>query len=54
MTLVGDDPTWALEYAHFKKLCEERSPTDLSGDLWLHRTLARIGKDAIGIAGQAL
>ena len=54
VTLVQEDPTWALEYAHFKKLCEERSPTDLSGDLWLHRALARIGKDAIEIAGQAL
>ena len=54
VTLVQEDPTWALEYAHFKKLCEERSPTDLSGDLWLHRALARIGKEAIEIAGQAL
>ena len=26
VTLVQDDPTWALEYEHFKKLCEERQP----------------------------
>jgi predicted dehydrogenase len=42
-TLVQDDPTWALEYAHFKELCLRRAPTDLSGDRWLLRSLARLG-----------
>ena len=41
-TLVQPDPTWALEYAHFKKLCDDGTPTDLSGDLWIGRTLKRL------------
>jgi predicted dehydrogenase len=40
--LVQDDPTWALEYDHFVRLCEAGVKTDLSGDLWLGRTLARL------------
>jgi scyllo-inositol 2-dehydrogenase (NADP+) len=43
MTLVQDDPTWALEYEHFKKLCAERRPADLSNDIWLNRTLRALG-----------
>lgn len=46
VTLVGDDPTWAAEYAHFKALCESPS-TDLSNDLWLQRLLRRLGEDAM-------
>jgi len=46
LTLVQDDPTWALEYAHFQTLCRERPPADLSRDLWLHRILHRLGQDA--------
>jgi scyllo-inositol 2-dehydrogenase (NADP+) len=46
--LVQDDPTWALEYAHFKQLCATRSETDLSNDIWLHRALTRLGNDAQG------
>jgi scyllo-inositol 2-dehydrogenase (NADP+) len=41
-TLIQPDPTWALEYAHFKKLCDDGTPTDLSGDLWIGRTLKRL------------
>lgn len=43
--LVQDDPTWALEYAHFKQLCRARAETDLSNDVWLHRALARLGRE---------
>lgn len=46
VTLVQDDPTWALEYEHFKTLCSERRPTDLSNDIWLNRTLRTLGADA--------
>ena len=28
-TLVQEDPTWALEYAHFKRLIADKVPTDL-------------------------
>jgi hypothetical protein len=46
VTLVEDDPTWALEYAHFKALCERKAAADLSNDLWLNRLLRRLGQDA--------
>lgn len=46
-TLEQDDPTWAAEYAHFKSLCLEGAMTDLSGDIWLNRTLRRLGEQAI-------
>jgi scyllo-inositol 2-dehydrogenase (NADP+) len=53
VTLVQDDPTWALEYAHFTALCATGAKTDLSNDLWLQRTLGRIGKDALAYAVEA-
>jgi predicted dehydrogenase len=43
ITLVQDDPTWALEYAHFVALCRQRKPTDLSNDIWLNRVLRKLG-----------
>jgi scyllo-inositol 2-dehydrogenase (NADP+) len=46
VTLVEDDPTWALEYEHFKALCRERRPTDLSNDIWLNRVLRGLGAEA--------
>ena len=46
VTLVEDDPTWALEYAHFKALCARGATTNLSTDLWLNRLLGRLGRDA--------
>src|SRR5262249_12571913 len=49
-TLEQPDPTWALEYAHFKKLCEARAPTDLSTDLWLQKTLRPLGEQAVKVA----
>lgn len=46
VTLVQDDPTWALEYEYFKKLCASGKPTDLSNDVWLNRVLRGLGKQA--------
>jgi scyllo-inositol 2-dehydrogenase (NADP+) len=46
VTLVQDDPTWAIEYAHFKSLCAAGARTDLSGDIWLHRVLKRLATAA--------
>lgn len=46
VTLVQDDPTWALEYAHFERLCEGGAETDLGNDLWLNRLLRRLGEEA--------
>ncbi|HUD88220.1 MAG TPA: Gfo/Idh/MocA family oxidoreductase [Xanthobacteraceae bacterium] len=46
VTLVQDDPTWALEYEHFKTLCQEHRPTDLTNDIWLNRVLRGLGTQA--------
>ena len=46
-TLEQEDPTWALEYAHFKALCERGASTDLANDLWLNRLLRDLGKVAV-------
>jgi predicted dehydrogenase len=46
-TLVQDDPTWALEYAHFKSLCRAGAQTDLSNDIWLNRVLRRLAAEAV-------
>jgi scyllo-inositol 2-dehydrogenase (NADP+) len=45
VTLVQDDPTWALEYEHFLGLCEKRQRTNLSNDIWLNRVLRGLGRD---------
>jgi hypothetical protein len=50
VTLVQDDPTWALEYEHFKKLCAQRHVTDLSTDIWLNRVLRKLGAEASELA----
>ncbi len=41
------DPTWELEYAHFKRLCESPVPADLGNDLWLNRELRELGVAAL-------
>ena len=54
-TLEQDDPTWALEYAHFKTLCDgsgagsggTSGPTDLANDVWLNRLLRTLGRKAM-------
>lgn len=51
-TLVQDDPTWALEYDHFKRLIADGAETDLAGDRWLLRVLNRLGEEAMAMAGQ--
>lgn len=52
-TLTQPDPTWALEYEHFRSLCARRTPTDLSRDLWLQRTLRKLGERAVQLAEAA-
>jgi predicted dehydrogenase len=47
VTLTQEDPTWALEYDHFKKLCAAGAPADLGNDRWLNRTLSRLSKEAL-------
>jgi hypothetical protein len=47
VTLVEEDPTWAAEYDHFKKLCAGGQSTQHANDLWLQRTLRRLGEEAV-------
>jgi predicted dehydrogenase len=49
-TLAQEDPTWALEYAHFKSICEQRTPTDLGRDIWLQKLLRKLGVQAVKAA----
>lgn len=37
-TLEQPDPTWALEYAHFKRLCETGG-NNIANDIWINDTL---------------
>jgi hypothetical protein len=45
-TLVCADPTWEMEYEHFKRLCQ-RPETNLDTDIWinsvLHDAAAKVG-----------
>jgi scyllo-inositol 2-dehydrogenase (NADP+) len=50
VTLTQDDPTWELEYAHFKSLCAGDHCTDLSGDIRLNRVLRQLGEAAVATA----
>jgi predicted dehydrogenase len=50
-TLVQEDPTWAIEYEHFKRLVADRVPADLSNDRWLLRSLGSLSAQAIKMAG---
>lgn len=47
VTLTQDDPTWALEYAHFKALCASGKGTDLSQDVWLYQNLQQLCGSAL-------
>ena len=46
VTLVAEDPTWAIEYAYFKELCRSGARTELGHDLWLQTMLRRLGERA--------
>lgn len=43
--IIKQDPTWELEYAHFKKLVESHEECDLSNDFWLQTTLQNLIKE---------
>jgi predicted dehydrogenase len=46
VTLVQDDPTWDLEYRHFRALCAKGVRTDLSHDRRLNRLLSDLSTQA--------
>ena len=43
------DPTWLLEYEHFKFLCSTGVITNFSHDLWIYDELKRIENSALKI-----
>jgi len=47
VSLVQEDPTWALEYAHFRNLCQARAESSLSDDIWLNGLLRTLSRSAI-------
>ena len=47
-TLVQPDPTWALEYAHFKSMCRTRTGTNIGNDLQLNAVLAELARASLG------
>lgn len=42
--LVEPDPTWALEYEHFRTLVLSGAKTDLATDVWIHSTLSEMSE----------
>jgi scyllo-inositol 2-dehydrogenase (NADP+) len=41
ITLIESDPTWALEYIHFKELCKQ-GISNIKNDIWINRTLGEL------------
>lgn len=52
VTLVQPDPTWELEYAHFRALCETGGH-NLDSDLWLNDRLTALGREALTMAPES-
>lgn len=52
VTLVQPDPTWELEYRHFKRLCENGG-SNIENDIWINDVLASLcaaGNPAANVA----
>jgi len=48
VALVQPDPTWALEYQHFKALCRNGAGGNLANDITLRRILIALSPAALG------
>lgn len=46
MTLVEPDPTWALEYQHFKRLCAA-GQSNIENDMWINTVLRDLSDRAL-------
>ncbi|HLY89611.1 MAG TPA: hypothetical protein VKQ27_11565, partial [Acetobacteraceae bacterium] len=44
VTLVESDPTWEIEYRHFRQLCENGGG-NLDNDIWINDVLRRLSSD---------
>lgn len=47
VTLVQADPTWELEYQHFKQLCA-RGESNIENDIWINSILNDLTQRALG------
>jgi scyllo-inositol 2-dehydrogenase (NADP+) len=45
-TLTQADPTWQLEYDHFKQLIQQKIPTDLSKDVWINQQIRQLSQES--------
>ncbi|MDP1536693.1 MAG: Gfo/Idh/MocA family oxidoreductase [Burkholderiales bacterium] len=50
VTLVQPDPTWAIEYGHFRALCETGAG-NIDNDIWINNTLRGLSDDLAQGAG---
>ena len=46
-TLTMPDPTWDVEYKHFRALCEAQVQTDLSQDRWVGTQIRALSADVM-------
>lgn len=47
VTLVQTDPTWELEYQHFKRLCASGG-SNIENDIWINSVLNDLARRALG------
>lgn len=50
VTIVKADPTWADEYAHFKKLIASGASGNIQNDLWINQTLNDLSQQALMVS----
>lgn len=43
-TLEQKDPTWAIEYRHFRELCAQGPGTNIENDIWINGVLNGLGQ----------
>ena len=43
-TLEQKDPTWAIEYDHFRQLCARGGVTNIDNDIWINGVLNGLGQ----------
>jgi hypothetical protein len=48
LTLEQPDPTWAIEYEHFRTLCAAGTGTNIDNDIWINGVLHELGR-SLGI-----
>lgn len=52
VTIVQDDPTWLLEYQHFKKLCERAVVSDFEKDIWMDQIISNLSAKVAEMKGK--